>query len=138
MYFLVYVSSAVEPFTEVELLALLEQSRENNQRLGITGMLVYKDGNFMQALEGEQSVVSELHRRIERDTRHRGMITLLQGDHNERQFPEWSMGFRNLDAPEVRSVPGYSEFLNTPLTAAAFSGQPSRCQKLLLTFKRSM
>lgn len=63
---------------------------------------------------------------------------LQQGNSGLRQFPDWTMGFQNLDSPEARSTPGYSEFLNAPLTGQEFSGSPSRSQKLLLTFKRSM
>jgi hypothetical protein len=43
-----------------------------------------------------------------------------------------------LNAANVRPLPGYSQFLNTPLTGAEFSSDPTRCQKLLTTFKRSM
>jgi len=48
------------------------------------------------------------------------------------------MAFHDLGAPEARTVPGYSEFLNTPLTRTEFSANPTRCQRLLGTFKRSM
>jgi hypothetical protein len=48
------------------------------------------------------------------------------------------MGFRDLQSPEARAIPGYSEFLNTPLTAREFSEDPTRAQKLLLTFKKTM
>jgi hypothetical protein len=48
------------------------------------------------------------------------------------------MGFRDLNADDVRPMPGYSPFLNTPLTGAEFSSDPTRCEKLLAAFKRSM
>jgi hypothetical protein len=48
---IVYSSSAVKPFSEEELVALLQQSRQNNERLAITGMLLYKDLGFMQVIE---------------------------------------------------------------------------------------
>ena len=105
---------------------------------GITGMLLYNDGNFMQVLEGEEEGVRDLFGKITRDPRHRGIITLLQEHQRERQFPEWSMGFRDLNSPEVLSTPGYSEFLNTPLTGEEFSSAPPRAQKLLLMFKKHM
>ena len=92
----------------------------------------------MQVLEGEEGAVRSLYEKIRDDPRHGGEITLQQGFVEERQFADWSMGFRDLDSPEVRSTPGYSEFLNTPLTGDEFSDDPSRAQKLLLTFKRTM
>ncbi len=52
MFFLVYVSSAVVPFTPAALVDLLATSHKNNSKSAVSGMLLYKDGNFMQALEG--------------------------------------------------------------------------------------
>lgn len=138
MFFLVYASSAVLPFSRSDLEELLATSRENNARAGITGMLLYKDGNFMQVLEGDEEAVRTLYDRIALDPRHRGEITLQQGFTEERQFPDWSMGFRDLHSPETHSIPGYSEFLNTPLTDQGFFEDPTRAQKLLLVFKRTM
>lgn len=138
MFSLVYVSSAVTPFSPAELTDLLSISQRNNAALEISGMLLYKDGNVMQVLEGEETVVLNLHAKIRRDPRHRGLLTLLQAHVAERQFPSWSMGFRDLSAGDVTTVPGYNEFLNTPLTGQEFSSDPTRCQRLLLTFKKSM
>lgn len=138
MFFLVYISSATQPFSVDDLSTLLAVSRKNNAELGITGMLLYKDGNFMQVLEGDERTVRALYEKIGVDPRHSGEITLLQGFVDERQFPDWSMGFRDLNSPEIRATQSYNEFLNTPLTGQEFSGDPSRSQKLLLTFKRTM
>ena len=138
MFSLIYVSSAVRPFSPSELVDLLAGCHKNNATLGITGMLLYKDGNFMQVLEGEEEVVRTLYAKIGRDPRHQGQITLLQGQLAERQFPDWSMGFRDLNAADALSTPGYNEFLNMPLTGAEFSSDPTRCQKLLMMFKKNM
>ena len=138
MFFLVYVSSATRPFSGEDLRALLVTCRKNNAELGVTGMLLYKDGNFMQVLEGDEEAVRGLYEKIAEDPRHGGEMTLQQGYSERRQFPDWSMGFRDLDSPDARSEPGYSEFLNAPLTGREFFADPSRAQKLLLTFKRTM
>ncbi len=138
MYQLIYVSSAAYLFSLNELAALLETSRANNTRSGITGLLLYKDGNFIQALEGEEEPVQRLHDKIGRDPRHHGMLTLLQGTIATRQFPNWSMGFRNLDAPGIQALPGFNEFLNLPLTGDAFANKPTRAQTLLRVFKSRM
>jgi hypothetical protein len=135
---LVYVSSATEPFSAEDLTVLLERSRRRNAASGITGMLLYRGGNFMQVLEGDEGVVRALFAAIGRDRRHSGVLTLLDGPIAGRQFPDWSMGFRNLADEAVRQLPGFSEFLNTPLTAQEFAGAPTRCQKLLQTFRRDM
>ena len=137
MFSLTYVSSAVVPFTPRELRELLEHCNQKNRPRGVTGMLLYKDGSFMQVLEGEEATVRQIHETIARDSRHRGLITLLQGATIGRQFPEWSMGFRDLGA-DIDNPQGYSEFLNVPLSGNEFRSDPSKAQKLLLSFKKSM
>jgi hypothetical protein len=138
MIALLYVSSAVKAFSKDELVELLATARDNNARLGITGLLLYKDGNFMQMLEGEPEKVGALADKIAADPRHRGLAVLYKAPIEERQFPDWAMGFRDLRSPEVKELPGFSDFLNTPLTGAEFSSDPTRCEKLLLCFKRTM
>jgi len=135
MFYLVYVSLAADDISKQDLLDILEESRPRNSHAGITGMLLYKDGNFMQVLEGEEPSVKELYERVRRDSRHRGVLTLAEGQRQRRQFGDWSMGFRDLNDPEVRSTPGYSEFLNTPLTAESFTRDPAQCERLLWVFK---
>jgi Sensors of blue-light using FAD len=134
MYSLTFVSSAVKPFTTAELHELLILCTRNNTRDDITGLMLYKDGSFMQAFEGEQEVVMATYARMHEDRRHDGMITLHQGPQGARQFPGWSMGFKNLDSAGDKPA-SYSEFLNSPLTAQEFSATPNRAQKLLLSFR---
>jgi hypothetical protein len=55
---IVYASSALQPFTTSELQGLLEQARPKKSTLAVTGMLLYKDGNFMEVLEGEEEAVT--------------------------------------------------------------------------------
>jgi lipopolysaccharide biosynthesis regulator YciM len=138
MVSLVYISSAIRPFSDDELKALLEQSREKNARLEITGMLLYKDGNFMQALEGPDEAVCGLYRTIERDPRHHGVLQLMRHPIEGREFASWWMGFRNLRDVTLEQVPGYSAFLNEPLHSAEFQADPSRAQKLLKMFREQM
>lgn len=135
---LVYVSSAIDVFSDAQLLDLLDVSRRNNLAGGITGMLLYKDGNFMQLLEGDEAAVRDTFGRIRNDPRHRDIITLLQAPAAQRDFADWTMGFRNLATIDADRVPGYTEFLDLPLDADDFAAEPSRCQRLLRTFKRSM
>jgi hypothetical protein len=134
-----YVSSATGLFSTQELTDLLQHSREANERAAISGMLLDKDGNFMQTVEGPAGAVEDLEARLARDPRHRGMLVLLRGEREQREFDGWSMGFRDLSAAgELADVQGYSEFLDTPLTADAFGADPDASQRLLLAFKRHM
>jgi hypothetical protein len=134
---LTYASSAAAHFSDGELVSLLEQSREKNARLGVTGLLLYKAGAFMQVLEGEERVVEKLYSTIEQDPRHRGCAQLRWEVIKQRRFPDWCMGFKNLQNVDVRRTPCYSEFMNEPLTALSFQTDPSRAQKLLLLFREN-
>lgn len=135
MYQLIYVSSAQKLLTKGELLSILKTSRENNTRLGITGLLLYREGNILQLLEGEKSSVDQVFSKVSEDDRHSGVITLFRAEVAEREFPDWSMGFHDLMSEEVRQTPGFSEFLNTPLTADEFRAS-TRTARLLRMFKR--
>ena len=138
LFSLIYASSAVQLFSSADLVALLQTCRRNNTADGITGMLLYKSGNFIQALEGEEEAVRRLHAKIEQDPRHRGLLTLTEHTIPGRQFADWSMGFRNLSDPALREVSGYNEFLNAPLNDGGFEATPSRAQRLLATFRQTM
>lgn len=132
---LIYASSATREFTTEDLTDLLETSRRNNTAAGITGMLLHKDGNFMQVIEGPKPAVEALHDRIAVDPRHTGIQVLLQSVIRQRDFSDWSMGFKDLTGLDPATTPGYSGFLSGPLTSERFTETPSRAHKLLTTFK---
>ena len=138
LFHLVYVSSAARLMNDAELVELLRQCRDNNARRDVTGMLLYKDGNFIQALEGPERAVTELHARIARDPRHRQMITLLQEPTSERDFTGWSMGFRQLDALDGSDHEAFNTFLQTPAQGPQPGDASRKVWKLLLSFKRNM
>lgn len=104
---LVYVSSATHLFSKTELLELLTKSRIKNSALGITGMLLYKEGNFMQLLEGEANAVHRLYDTIHKDPRHHNSIVLVDEPAKTPFFRDWSMGFRDLSAGLARFQPNH-------------------------------
>ena len=113
MYSLTYVSSARKTLSQADLEQILETSRINNARDNITGMLLYADGNIIQVLEGVHSKVRDCFQRIQQDDRHRGAIVLLDEDIQERAFPEWTMGFKQITREDVRQLSGKNEYMNT-------------------------
>ena len=118
MFFLVYISSAIKQFSPCELVELLATGDENDTALGVTGMLLYRMATSCRCWRG-RTVVRALYSRNGRDPR-RGLLTLARGRSAERRFQDWSMGFRNLQAADAQATPGYSEFLDTPLTPQEF------------------
>ncbi len=84
-----YVSlSRTEP-ASVE--PLLERSRANNRRDGITGVLLYSGGAFAQLLEGDAPAVAAVLARIAADPRHTAMRVLLDEPAQERLAAQWTM-----------------------------------------------
>lgn len=95
LYHLIYESRATQPFSDLDLLALLRHSRGNNAQRGLTGMLLYSpEGRFLQVLEGKKAEVEALYQHISQDARHTACVVLLAGPLTARRFAEWRMGFR--------------------------------------------
>jgi hypothetical protein len=94
-----YASSAAVPFDEAALLALLSEARTNNALHGVTGILLSNAGHFVQVIEGETEVLEALFEKITRDTRHQQVLVLYRQAIDARDFPHWSMAYKNL--PDV-------------------------------------
>ena len=136
MYNLVYASTATKPFSHAELLELLQRARERNDGLGITGLLLYKKQNFMQALEGEEGAVRSLYAAISQDPRHHHVYTLLAIPMAERIFPRWSMGFKTVGGPGIEAEPGYDPAPAFPPISTDLRWQESMALRLLAGFLR--
>lgn len=104
LFHTLYMSSAREPLGDAELNALLNTARHNNKEVGVTGMLLYSDGNFIQYLEGEEADVRTVYARIDRDPRHTGVMLVSNGPIEMRAFADWSMGLHSIDTE--RADPG--------------------------------
>ena len=135
---LVYVSSSVRELEDSEVIDILRTSRTNNSSRGITGMLLYKDGNFLQVVEGPEDVITNLMEKVERDNRHRGLIILTKRPLQERQFADWSMAFTDLGSLSEEDKAAHSSFLTDSFVDDEFRQRPDRSYKLLLHFKDSV
>jgi len=138
MLSLMYVSTSVKLLNDEELLDILKISRENNSSKDVTGLLLYKGGNFMQVLEGPDEAVEALYEKIKVDPRHKDVNVLSREQISARQFPAWEMAFQNLDNPEVKNEPGYSQFLQDEFIADVYRENPLQAYIMLLTFRDNM
>ena len=115
MKYIVYVSQASRPFSEDQLTDLLLHSRERNTKDGISGLLIYRfnhdfnRGNFVQVLEGPDSSLENVWSRISKDKRHHTVVVVEEGCIATRMFENWSMGFKNIEARELREFEGFSD-----------------------------
>ncbi|MCK6392788.1 BLUF domain-containing protein [Zoogloea sp.] len=133
---LIYVSSACKELSDDELDRILESSIRHNAQQGITGVLLYLNGNFMQVIEGEEAAIDETYSRIRDDERHKGLFVLARDVIPERDFPGWSMGFRRLTKRDVEHHPAFAPFLLGGFDAATIGARPGAVTEMLRQFSR--
>ena len=90
---LVYLSSLTGSPDRLDLDGLLRAARKKNSAEDITGLLLYRDGNFFQVLEGPRENVLACYDRIQADRRHTGCVTLLSEEIGSRMFSEWQLAY---------------------------------------------
>lgn len=108
-YSLVYTSEARTPFTDDQLSELLAQARDANEAAGITGILLYRGGRFVQFLEGPEGAVRRLMSTIADDPRHEKVRLLIDGHPETRQFPAWTMGYEPLRVSSTEPPAGFRD-----------------------------
>jgi hypothetical protein len=111
MHAIAYVSAASWNLLDEQIERIVSESRRLNALNGVTGVLLYCDGNFMQYLEGDEDAVMETFERIRASESHYQLDELMNQAILEREFGDWSMGF---------SRPGPHEFFE--LVAARWKG----------------
>lgn len=92
---------------EVELEELLSESRTWNTAHGLTGILLYSNGNIIQVLEGTKEEVEYIFGRIATDYRHANVVKLSDGPVPNRSFADWSMGFKAVQPHDFATLTGY-------------------------------
>ena len=94
LFSIMYTSKKADYFAVDDLIKVLNTSRIHNKRRGITGVLIYNKGYFLQILEGDMTIVNTLfYERILKDKRHEKISVLSQGPIEQRDFTNWDMGF---------------------------------------------
>ena len=120
---LLYVSRSVKPETPQDTESILNSSRDHNISNGITGVLCFGGGIYLQAIEGGRNQVNALYSHIVKDPRHKDVVILDYQEISERRFGGWTMGHVRLDKLNPSIVLKYSE---TPvLDPYSVSGQVS-------------
>ena len=135
LFHLIYVSTAVVPMNDDDLVSLLHQARARNERSRITGMLLYRNGHFMQVLEGEEATVMKVFADIQNDWRHKSVHTLRSEYIQYRNFPDWTMGFLNVDNFDASAVPGFSRFMEHDFRSDYFIEESVEAHAMLSAFK---
>jgi len=98
MHLISYLSEYVgNPGAIDEQLAdIVSTAKRRNAELGITGLLFYHAGKFIQVIEGEELHLRQLMALIEADKRHRNLTYLIDVPVERRGFSDWNMDSFNL------------------------------------------
>lgn len=134
LHHLVYHSDVTLPMSEKALEALLSQSREWNTQHSLTGVLLYSGNNIMQVLEGPEDEVFYIFNKISGDMRHRNVIKLADGPIKQRNFSQWSMGFKAVDPTELQHLAGYLNISRPDFLAAQAVVSDESLHSLLSSF----
>lgn len=119
----VYTSIASEAFDKRQLLDMLHQARSYNAVDEISGVLMHREGEFFQVIEGESTKVEDLLERIQNDPRHNSMEIIHDDFAEARLFPEWSMGCADFDQPELAFLPGVRGNLSNQTVSLELNAQ---------------
>lgn len=98
----IYLSKAKQYFNEEDLNLLATSSQIANNKLSISGFLIYQKGYFAQYLEGPKENVDLICEKIKQDERH-NIVVWLENTIDKVKFKEWDMKrlksavYRNLD-----------------------------------------
>ncbi len=105
---LLYASRAVDISPET-IEAILHECRSRNPESGITGVLCYGGGIFLQVIEGGRMAISQLYNQIQRDARHKDVVLLNYEEITERRFAGWTMGEVNMTRINASILLKYAE-----------------------------
>jgi hypothetical protein len=118
LFQIVSICSTAELPSKEDLQADLAQNCERRTQAGITGLMLYKDGNYMHILEGEEATVRAAFETIKANPRFHGALALLQRPIKRRYFsPDRTIGF-DLDSAAVKTLPDYKifkDFMSGPM-----------------------
>lgn len=134
MHHIIYQSTETRRLSDEELQQLLVQWRASNQRQGITGILLYSEGQFLQIIEGEEATVRTLFDKISRNYYHVHVDKLADGPIPSRCFTGWSMGYVPLVPEAFSRVLGYLNPQEPTELAAHSRGCDEELTNLLKSF----
>ena len=127
----VYTSAAIQPMPKSKLYKILVDSRVRNKLADVTGLLVYVDGTFLQVLEGEQEMVSDLLDKISKDPRHTDVKVVYKTGVERRTFNAWQMAYVSPSPKELASWAGLSNTTTLESTLKTLEIEPNRFPSVL-------
>ena len=102
---LFYVSNTSLSFKGKEDIEnILTKASYFNHKQGLSGILLYHSGIFLQLLEGEAADVDHLYSKIFNDPRHNNVTLLFDIEGKERLFSKWDMAYKEVNEIDIKMV----------------------------------
>jgi len=98
------------------LATILQHARHNNERAGLTGVLLFDGETFVQALEGSLGNIERVYEAIACDQRHEAIELIDLSIVESRDYPNWTMAFLNTADTKY---PDLRRFMTNPAKAAS-------------------
>jgi hypothetical protein len=131
---LIYYSTSVQDLQIAEIEKIIEKAILNNSLMGITGMLLYCSGNFMQVIEGPKDNIQKLMNKILNDKRHYNIIIIQNQSVAKRDFSNWSRGLRIVQPNDLKKYEQCFQIQGDQNDFAIFNNQPSKALDLIRLF----
>jgi hypothetical protein len=107
-----YFSNAQFNLSADGLEKLFSKTKANNARNKITGILIYRSGNFLQILEGEKAATERLYNSILKDERHKNVIKIIDSKIEDSIFTDYKTGFSIImNHEETKDLDSYIDWL---------------------------
>jgi hypothetical protein len=134
MHIIVYISKYKGKENKIDevLSSISAVAQDKNRALGITGVLFYLNGKFLQVIEGRQEALEELMIKVENDKRHTEIIRLIDEPIKERSYGDWNMDSFNLSKKSEKDLGDIKELSNS------FKAYMELNSKLLVEFYKAM
>ncbi len=104
---LVYTS--VRKCDDAEIEKILASCKKNNPGKGLTGVLLHSKNRFIQYLEGEKEEIQKLYDVVKVDPRHTSVNQRNFEPITKRVFPDWFMGYKDVESDEMKYHSNISE-----------------------------
>lgn len=130
IFHLVYLSHAIDGIAYSDIQSILNSSRINNEKNQVSGVLIFRDGYFLQLLEGKESDVLSTLGKVIQDRRHHHLQVIIEAVSNQRIFNSWEMNFLDGD-----TVSGVSQKMVANIMELSFSHKNSEKENILPMIK---
>jgi len=138
IYQAIYSSAAEEALSDVAIAEILAVAHERNAVLGITGVLIFGEGIFLQILEGSQDAVTALLAKIASDQRHHDMKVFYRAEQAERAFGDWRMAYISPDPAEMSRWTGLRDMTTLVELRDEIERQPDRVPGILIAIVETL